>query len=317
MIAEAQKNSTNEKVRYQWKQHLGPSYCGSLLKRPVNEITTTEIAATLKPVWHAKPALARKLLPAIRRVFDHARVILRADHGIELVRNPAEWSDLKALGFEPPKKLSRGSHPALSYAEMPEFMATLTQMDTVGSRALELLILTNVRTDAVLKARWKDLDLEAAIWTVPLENLKDRKHRTEGFRVPLSKRAIELLKHLKESQTSAFLFPGLNLKKPISNMALLMTVRRMNNPESPRWVDPKSKKTITPHGFRATFRTWAEECVSFPHAVIEQAMGHQVGNSVERVYRRTDVIEQRRQLMEAWASFIYRKGNVVLLERHA
>jgi integrase len=317
VVAEAQKNSSNDKVKYQWEQHLGPTYCGPLLRRPVNLITTSEVAAILKTVWHSKPALARKLLPAIRRVFDHARVILRDRHDIELIRNPAEWSDLKALGFEPPKKLSRGSHPALGYVEMPQFMAALKEADTIGSRALEILILTNVRTDAVLKAQWKDIDLETAIWTVPLENLKDRKHRTEGFRVPLSKKAVELLKLLKDGQTSTFVFPGNNDKKPISNMAMLMTVRRMNNPDAPKWIDQKSKKPITPHGFRATFRTWSEECVSFPHATIEQAMGHIVGDEVERVYRRTDLLDQRRQLMEAWASFIYGKENVVQLKRRA
>jgi integrase len=200
---------------------------------------------------------------------------------------------------------------------MPQFMAALKDTDTVGSRALELLILTNVRTDAVLKAQWKDIDLETAVWTVPLENLKDRKHRTEGFRVPLSKKAIELLKHLKDEQTSTFVFPGNNDKKPISNMAMLMTVRRMNNPDAPKWIDQKSKKPITPHGFRASFRTWAEDCVSFPHATIETAMGHVVGDEVERTYRRTDLLDQRRPLMEAWASFIYGKENIIQLARPA
>ena len=315
VVADAQARSTNAKVRYQWARYLGPAYCGPLLARPVHEITTLEVAAVLRPVWRAKPEIARKLYPAIRRVFEHARIILRDEHGIAMPDNPARWAYLKAMGFEPPMRLSRGSHPSLPYVRMPEFMADLRSRDAVTARALEFLILTNVRTDAVLKAAWDEFDLEQAIWTVPLANLKDRKHRKESFRVPLPPRAVEIVRQMQEGRVSRFVLPGFVHGKPLSNMALLTLLKRMNARGDMKWVDPASGRPITAHGFRATFRTWAEEVATVPHAVIEQAMGHQVGTQVERAYRRTDILEKRRELMAAWAAYCEptRCDNVVTL----
>jgi len=303
VIADAQTKSTNAKVRYQWARHLGSAFCAPLLARPVNEITTLEVADVLRSIWRTKPEVARKLYPAIRRVFERARIILRDDHGIAMPENPARWEDLKAMGFEPPAKLSRGSHPSLPYNRLPEFMADLRLRDAIAARALEFLILTNVRTDAVLKATWDAFDLENAVWTVPLENLKDRKHRREGLRVPLSSRAMAIIREMEKVRISSFVFPSQTSENPFSNMALLTLIKRMNSTRADKWVDGVSGKPITAHGFRATFRTWAEEVATVPHAVIEQAMGHQVGTQVERAYRRTDVLDKRRELMDAWAGF--------------
>jgi integrase len=299
VIADAQSKSTNAKVRYQWERHLGRAYSGPLLARPVHEITTVEVAVVLQPVWRTKPEVARKLYPAIRRVFERARILLRDEHGITMADNPARWTDLKAMGFEPPVQLSKGRHPSLPFNQMPEFMADLRARDAIAARALEFLILTNVRTDAVLKATWDQFALDQAVWTVPLLNLKDRRHRTVGFRVPLAERAVEIVQQMRLGQISGYVFPGQAHGKPLSNMALLTLLKRMNAGEK-KWLDPASSRPITAHGFRATFRTWAEEIATFPHAVIEQAMGHQVGTQVERAYRRTDVLDKRRALMEAW-----------------
>ena len=303
VIAEAQRKSTNAKVRYQWERHLGAAYCGPLLTRPVHEITTLDVAGILKPVWNTKPEVARKLYPAIRRVFDYARIRLRDDHGVSMPDNPARWDDLKAMGFEAPAKLSRGSHPSLPHERIRPFITCLRTRDAVAARALEFLILTNVRTDTVLKARWDDFDLDHSLWTVPVANLKDRKHRREGFRVPLPPRALEIVREMESIRTAVYVFPGQAPMKPLSNMALLTLLRRMNSVASEKWVDAADRRPITADSFRATFRTWAEEVTGFPHAVIEEAMGHQVGNQVERAYRRTDVLEKRRELMDAWAHY--------------
>jgi integrase len=299
VVADAQAKTGNQKVKYQWQRHLGRAYSGPLLDRPVNEITTLEVAAVLRPIWRTEPEVARKTYPAIRRVFDRARVILRDEHGVTMNRNPAEWSDLKALGFEAPRQLSRGRHPSLPYDQLPQFMAELRSRNSVTARALEFLILTNVRTDAILKAAWDQFDLGSAVWTVPLASLKDRKHRTEPFRVPLSPRAVEIVCEMEKARLSGYVFPGMG-GQPLSNMALLTLLKRMNS-GARKWLD-KDGRPITAHGFRATFRTWAEEVATVPHAVVEQAMGHQVGRQVERAYRRTDLIEKRRQLMETWAA---------------
>ena len=192
--------------------------------------------------------------------------------------------------------------PHCTYTLMGAFMADLRARDAIAARALEFLILTNVRTDAVLKAAWDELDLDQALWTVPLANLKDRKQRKEGFRVPLVARAVEIVRQMQGGQVSRFVFPGQARGKSLSNMALLTLLKRMNS-GADKWIDPASRRRITAHGFRATFRTWAEEVATFPHAVIEQAMGHQVGSQVERAYRRTDILEKRRALMESWAAW--------------
>jgi integrase len=303
VIADAQAKSTNAKVRYQWGRYLGSAYAGPLLDRPVNAITTLDVAGVLRPVWRSKPEVARKLYPAIRRVFEHARVRLRDEHGIAMSDNPARWDDLKAMGFETPVRLSRGHYPSLPYNQMPAFVADLCERDAVAARALEFLILSNVRTDAVLKAVWDEFDLDEAVWTVPLVNLKDRAYRKEAFRVPLAARAVEIVRGMEGARVSMFVFPGQARGKPLSNMALLTLLKRMNSGNEKKWTDPTSGRPITAHGFRATFRTWAEEVATFPHAIIEQAMGHQVGTVVERAYRRTDVLEKRRQLMDAWVRY--------------
>ncbi len=268
VIADAQSKSSNAKVRYQWERHLGPAYSGPLLARPVHEITTVEIAAVLRPIWRTKPEVARKAYPAIRRVFEHARIVLRDEHGIAMPDNPARWADLKAMGFETPAKLTKGSHPSLPYSQMAPFMGALRARDAVAARALEFLILTGVRTDAVLKAAWDEFDLDQALWTVPLVNLKDRKHRKEGFRVPLGARAAEIARHMQEGQNSRFVFPGQASDKPLSNMSLLTLLKRMNSGADKKWIDPVRGRPITAHGFRATFRTWAEEVATFPPAVV-------------------------------------------------
>ena len=310
VIKDAQAKSTNAKVRYQWDYYLGPAYCGDLLDRPVNEISTLVVAATLRPVWRSKPEVARKLYPAIRRVFDRARVILRDEHGIIMQSNPALWSDLKSMGFETPKALTKGHHPSLPYEHTSEFVGSLRERQAVAALGLEFLMLTNVRTAAVLKAKWEEFNLDRALWTIPLANLKDREHRTEAFEVPLSPRAVEILKKAVTVRTGAYVFPGQKGDQPLSNMAFLTLLKRMNGTQKPtkgepkpKWIDPVSGRPVTAHGFRATFRTWAEEVATFPHAAIEHAMGHRVGGKVERAYNRTTLLDLRRKLMDAWAAY--------------
>jgi integrase len=246
VIADAQAKTANQKVKYQWQRHLGQPYSGPLLDRPVNEITTLDVAGVLRPIWSTKPEVARKTYPAIRRVFDRARVMLRDEHGVTMNRNPADWSDLKALGFEAPRQLSRGRHPSLPYDQLPEFMEELRNRKSVAASALEYLILTNVRTDAVLKAKWDQVDLGVAIWTVPLSSLKDREHRTEPFRVPLSQRAVEIVREMEKLRRSGFVFPSASSSRPLSNMAMLTLLKRMNSGVR-NWLD-RDGRPICAHG---------------------------------------------------------------------
>jgi integrase len=296
VIADAQERSTNDKVRYQWELLLGTRYCASLLPRPINQITTLDIEQVLRPVWRSKPETGRKLLVRLRRVFDYARVHLRDRHGIVMPSNPAAWQDLRDRGFERISKLSRGRQAALDYQQAPEFLAALRQRQGIAAKALEVTLLTGLRTGEVIGARWTEIDLECKTWVIPPERLKDRKTRTEPHRVPLSRQVVAILKALP--RLGEFVFPGLKPGKPLSNMAMLSLLKDMNYDESgdPRWIDPESSRPITPHGLRATFRTWGED-TGFPRDLLEESLGHQIGTAVERAYRRTDSFQRRRAII--------------------
>jgi integrase len=302
VIADAQTRSTNDKVRYQWELLLGPRYCDPILQAPINEITTLDIERVLRPVWRSKPETGRKLLLRLHRVFDYARVYLRDRHGIVMQGNPADWQDLRDRGFERISKLSRGRQAALDYQRAPQFFAALRQRPGIAARALEVTLLTGLRTGEVIGAKWTEIDLDRRAWVIPAERLKDRKTRTEPHRMPLSPQVLAILKALP--RLGEFVFAGLKTGRPLSNMAMLSLLKDMNRDESgePRWLDPTSSRPITPHGLRATFRTWGEDA-GFPRELLEESLGHQVGTTVERAYRRTDSFDRRRAIMEAWAIF--------------
>jgi integrase len=158
----------------------------------------------------------------------------------------------------------------------------------MAARALEFLILTAARSGEVLGARWEEFDLEAATWTIPAARMKaGRPHR-----VPLSVAALAIAARLFETKTTGFVFPGQRQDKPLSGMSMEMQLRRMGFDH------------ITVHGFRSSFRDWAGEETDYPRELAEAALAHVVGDATERAYRRSDALERRRQLMEAWATFI-------------
>jgi integrase len=308
VIADARTKSTNDKVRYQWELLLGPRYCGSILDKPINEITTLDIEAVLRPVWWDKPETGRKLLVRLRRVFDYARVQLRDRHGVVMPHNPAAWPDLRDRGFERINKLSRGRQAALDYALAPEFLTVLRGRQGIAARALEVTLLSGLRTGEVIGAQWDEIDLKNGAWILPPGRMKDRRTRTEPFRVPLSQELIRLLENLP--RLGEHVFPSIKVGKALSNMAMLTLLKKMNvNADGkPRWVDSKSGRAITPHGLRATFRTWGEDA-GFSRDLLEESLGHQIGNAVERAYRRTDSFDRRKKLMEAWADFCCHSAN--------
>jgi integrase len=167
---------------------------------------------------------------------------------------------------------------------------------------LEFAILTAARSGEVFGALWEEFDLEARVWTVPAIRMKaGREHR-----VPLSARAVEILRQMEQNRLSALVFPGTKPGRPLSVMALEMVLRRM-------------KLDFTVHGFRSAFRDWAGERTHFPREVAEAALAHLVGDAVERAYRRGDALEKRRKLMDAWSNFLEQqaRNNVVLLNAGA
>src|SRR3954463_5609732 len=215
VIAEAQTKSTNDKVRYQWELLLGSRYCGSILQRPVNEITTLDIERVLRPVWRTKPETGRKLLVRLRRVFDYSRVHLRDRHGIMMQGNPASWQDLRDRGFERISKLTRGRQSALDYEQVPQFLSALRQRQGTAARALEVTLLTGLRTGEVIGARWSEIDLDRQIWVIPPERLKYRRTRSEPPLIPHSRGWVDIPTALR--RRGEYVFAAQRTGKPLSN----------------------------------------------------------------------------------------------------
>ena len=301
VIEDVGAQSTNEKVRYRAKLLLGKKYCGRILNKQVNAISAADVARLLNGVKATKPETARKLHGLLAKVFEAARVLLRDQHGIALGDQPTNLKDLKALGYEP--RVRNKPHPALNPAQVPEFMAALRQQESIAFRALELLVLTGLREGEVAAAQWSEIDLEAALWTIPAERLKDRLHRKQPHRVPLSNRALKVIRGL-QGRDDDWVFPGLSTDKSIAPQSILEALKKLNVDKhgKPLWLDPDSKRRIVVHGFRSTLRTWAEER-GFRREAAEESLGHKIGNQIEARYRRTDILDERRKLMDAWAAY--------------
>jgi len=284
-IATHQASWSNAKHAYQWRQTLG-SYINPLIGAlRVADVDTARILEALKPIWLTKAETASRCRGRIERVLDFA---ISAGH--REGANPARWKG--HLENLLPKRSSVASarvvhYAALPYAELGEFMGTLRSRDGVAAAALEFAILTAARTGEVLGAKWSEIDLERRLWVVPAERMKMRREH----RVPLSGAALAVLDRVSRVRTSDFVFPGQKPRAPLSNMALLMLLRKLG------------RSDLTAHGFRSTFRDWCAEQTSFPSEVAEMALAHVVGDKVEAAYRRGDLFEKRRNLTEAWAKY--------------
>jgi integrase len=281
----------NEKHKAQWKSTL-ETYAAPLRAKPVDVIATDDVLAVLKPIWTTKAETASRVRGRIEKVLDAAKA-----KGFREGENPARWRGHLDHLLPRPSKLARGHHAAMPYEDIATFIAKLRKREALAAVALELCILTAARSGEVLGMRWPEIDLDKKIWTVPAGRMKaGREHR-----VPLSSRAITILRHLEQSKAGKFVFPGQARDKPLSNMAMEMVLRRMN------------VENVTVHGFRSSFRDWAGNVSNFPREITETALAHVIGDKAEQAYRRGDALEKRRKLMEAWASYCEPKrgGNVV------
>jgi integrase len=266
-----------DKHRRDWLKAMKRD-AAALMPMPVASITTADVHDCLMAIWEDKPDAARRLRRQIERVLDFAYV-----RGSTSGENAARLKgNLK--GVLPKKKKGDNHYAALPYAELPAFMAQLRAMDSIVARALEFTILSAARTSEAAFARWDEIDLDAGTWTIPAERMKaDREHR-----VPLSDHAVRLLQHLPRK--SAFILPGRRASKSINDDAMLVLIKTLN-------------PDITVHGMRSTFRDWVAERTSYPAEIAEQALAHAHGSGTERAYRRGDVFEKRRKLMQAWADY--------------
>lgn len=271
----------NDKHRAQWRMTL-TEYARPLSAMRVSTIGTDDVLSVLSPLWQKRPETASRLRGRIERVLDYAKA-----RGWRTGENPALWRGHLKNILPVRQRLTRGHHKALPYADAPAFIQRLREHDALSARALEFLILTAARSGEVMNATWKEFDLEAALWTVPASRMKTGKEH----RVPLSDQALAIVKELNEARHSNFVFPGLREDKPLSSMAFAMLLRRM-------------KIDVTPHGFRSTFRDWAGDATHFPRDLAEQALSHRVGDATELAYRRSDAVQKRRALMQAWAAYL-------------
>lgn len=274
----------NAKSEAQWLTAL-ENHCGAIWQKRVDEITVADVLAVLKPIWIAKAETAGRVRGRIEAVLDAARVrgMIPEDRA-----NPARWRGSLSSLLPKRQRLQRGHFKAMPFADVSAFVSDLRERPAIAARCLEFAILTAARSGEALGARWSEIDMEACLWTLPGTRMKAGK----THRVPLSDPCITILREMEQlrSPGSAFVFPGTKAGRPLSVMALEMLLRRM-------------KVDDTVHGFRSSFRDWCGECTSYPREIAEAALSHQVGDAVERAYRRGDALEKRRALMQAWADY--------------
>ncbi len=273
----------NEKQAVQWnsslKMYVYPVF-GSL---PIQDIDTTLVMKVLEPIWKIKIETASRVRGRIEAVLDWAKA-----RGYRTGENPAVWrGHIENLLPARSRVQKIRHHPALPYDEIGDFLKLLRDAEGIASRAFEFLILTAARTSEVVGALWDEIDLEKATWTIPAHRIKaGREHR-----VPLSRAAIAVLQWMDEKRGSKFIFPGGSKDQPLSNMALLALLKRIGRTD------------ITAHGFRSTFRDWAAERTNYPREAAEMALAHAIGDKVEAAYRRGDLFEKRRRMMQDWANY--------------
>ena len=287
----------SDKHAKQWTATL-KTYASPVFGRlPVSAVDINMVLQVLEPIWETKPETAHRVRGRIEAVLDWAKA-----RKYRTGENPAVWrGGLKHLLGARAKVSKVTHHAALPYLELPAFLRALRQRPGIAALALEFCILTATRTSETLNATWAEFDdLRNRLWIIPEERMKgDREHR-----VPLCNRAVAIVEEMRTAKCSEFVFPGAKRGRPLSNMAMLTTLRRMKRDD------------LTTHGFRSTFRTWAAERTNHPREIAEAALAHVVGDKTENAYQRGDLLEKRRRLMEAWAAYCDGKvasGKVVAL----
>lgn len=303
------KNWTNEKHRQQWINTLA-TYASPIIghQAPAN-ITHAHMLRILKPIWDEKNETASRVRNRIELVLKLAR-----SRRLFTGENVAAWDGVLEFELGSNKTNNRRHHPALPWSQAGAFWRALESEQDVGATALQLTMLTALRTSEALGAKWSEFDLDAGIWTVPAGRMKTKiEHR-----VPLSTAALGLLASIPRAN-SGLLFEGRFKGKTVNSEAMRLKAIAMDaakyDLDGIGWRDDNGK-VITPHGFRSTFRDWAAENTLVDNIVVEQALAHAIGDAVEAAYRRGDLLERRRELMEAWGEYTTRPANSNVVQMH-
>lgn len=278
VISDLEPGWKSPKAGPQWRASLN-QHAAALKDMPICDVDDAAVLGVLKPIWLTIPETATRVRSRIERVLDVAKI-----KGLRTGENPARWRGHMQLLLARQARV-RGHHTALRYEEIPAFMDRLRARPATAARALEFAILSATRTTEVREATWSEI--QGDLWEIPAERMKASK----PHRVPITDRMKELLEEMWPLKAAGdFIFPGDQRIEPLSRMAMLMLLRRMD-------VD------VTVHGFRSAFRDWAGDCTPHPRELIEEALAHAVGGAVERAYRRRDALEKRRALMAAWSTY--------------
>jgi integrase len=262
--------------------------CKPLHKVRLDEIETAHVIKVLDTVWHQRE-VSRDVRQRIKKIMDAAIA-----HDLTGGKaNPADWdSRLEPIMPKQPKRGSvRGSHKAMDYCDLPAFMEKLAAIPDQSARALEITILTLVRTNETQNMQWSQLDLETGLWDLAGNDMKNERAK----RTPLPRQTLAYLREAYESRVSNFVFPGRDLKGPMSNMTMLTRLKDITGDDE-----------LTVHGFRTTFRTWAQEETDFAEEIVEHCLHHITGDEAEKAYKRGEALKKRRVVMQAFADFVMR-----------
>lgn len=279
----------NPKHRQQWRNTI-KTYAAPLLDKPMREISTDDVVAVLKPIWRTVPETASRLRGRIENILDAAKA---AKHIQSPWENPARWrGNLSHLLPKRKTKKQVRHHPAMPFEQLPAFLERLRARPALAARALELTILCATRTNETLRMTWREVDLNAAVWTVSADRMK----MGVEHRVPLCNAAVQLLRDIATGSNcppDAYVFAGEKMGQPLSQMAMTMALRRMNLGH------------FTVHGMRSSFRDYMGEMTDHAETVVEQALAHQIGDETSRAYRRGDAFLKRRVLMNDWEAYLF------------
>lgn len=290
---------SNAKHRAQWASTVESYALPVIGSTPVAKVALDDVLKVLQPIWLDKTETASRLRGRLENVLSWATV-----SGLREGENPARWKgNLDQLLPSPNKIRNSENWPAVRLSEVSGWYALVRARTGMATSALQLLTLTASRSQEIRKARWSEIDFDSAMWIVPAAHMKmNREHR-----VPLSQAALRLLRGLPRMQGSEMIFPS-SKGDALSDMTISAVMRRINEAENQAgrlgFLDARTGRPAVPHGLRSTFRDWAAEMTDYPSDMAEIALAHRVGTKVEQAYRRSDMIEKRRQMMEDWAGFL-------------
>jgi integrase len=290
---------TNPKHRYEWSSTLSRYVYPVLGNLPVATIDTPLVLKVVKPLWERAPETASRVRGRIENVLGWATV-----HHYRTGDNPARWRGLLEHALPARNKVAKVKHlAALPYAQAALFMAKVRQDTRVAARCLEFIALTAARVGEAVTATWNEINFADRVWTVPAERMKaDKEHR-----IPLPDAALAVLKAMQTIRQSDYVFPGQRNAHAVGANSVLRVAKEASGLD------------ITTHGLRSTFRDWAAECTSFDNNAVEMALAHTIPSAVEKAYRRGDLFDKRRKLMDAWAAYCAKvetdAGKVVALSR--